>query len=285
MENLPPSTFKADEEIKNQQLAHKAPDCMIERPNLDSSRQSLNDSQLQAAKTDLIDKSFTSLQYPRTLKFRVDPRIPSQAIGLVSFLPSRNAIPDKDGCFGVLKLRGNFPTSEDAENWSENLIRNYDSFSEIDLVHVGRDFPLMVDNTMYNSSTREIDIRKKVDDVTKSALRAKKEQEEKEIKEIEQRQQKLLNPSTEQEKDDTYTDIDFYIQLKVKKANAEMLIDEATKKTKEAQAVIDKTVVELDEIEKTHPEYRQEYMARYENAVKSVGADITKNPLIEYMKK
>lgn len=71
MENLPPSTFKADEEIKNQQLAHKAPDCMIERPNLDSSRQSLNDSQLQAAKTDLIDKSFTSLQYPRTLKFRV----------------------------------------------------------------------------------------------------------------------------------------------------------------------------------------------------------------------
>jgi hypothetical protein len=285
MENLPPSTFKADEEIKNQQLANKAPDCMIERPNLDSSRQSLNDSQLQAAKTDLIDKSFTSLQYPRTLKFRVDPRIPAQAIGLLSFLPSRNAIPDKDGCFGVLKLRGNFPTQEDAENWSENLIRNYDSFSEIDLVHVGRDFPLMVDNTMYNSSTREIDIRKKVDDVTKSALRAKKEQEEKEIKEIEQRQQKLLNPSTEQEKDDTYTDIDFYIQLKVKKANAEMLIDEAAKKTKEAQAVIDKTVVELDEIEKTHPEYRQEYMARYENAVKSVGADITKNPLIEYMKK
>ena len=281
-----PSTFKADQETRNPDISSQAPQCILDHPQPDGSRQPLNESQLSDARTDLIKKDFVNLKYPRTQKFRVDPRVNGQAIGLISFLPSRGATPDKDGCFGVLKLRGNFPSVEEADNWSENLIRHYDSFSEIDMTYVGRDFPLMANNLMYTASTREIDIRKVVDDVTKSALKAKREQEEREIKEIQERQQKLLNPNHEEEKSALQEDdLDYYVQLRVKKANAQMLIDEANKKIAEAQEVINKTDVDLSNIEVNHPDYKEEFMGRYQNALKSVGADASKNPLIQYMSK
>jgi len=281
---LPPSTFKADEEKINVERTQKAPQCMLDMPAPDAQRQSLTPEQTQCAKSQLINKNFVSLDYPKNIKFRVDPRIPSQGIGLVSFIPSKNARPDQDGCFGVLKLRGNFPTVEEADNWSENLIRNYDSFAEIDLVYVGKDFPLMVDNTIYTPTTREIDVRKKVDDVTKSHLKAKQEEERKEMKEIQERQQKLMNPTNAEEKEQALDDLDYYIQLKVKKANADMVIDEADKKKEEARVVSEKTSKELEELDSKFPEYQNEYMERYQNALAAVGADATKNPLINYMR-
>ncbi len=280
-----PSTFKADQETRNVEVSTQAPQCMLDRQTPDGSRQPLTDSQLRDATTELIKKDFVNLKYPKSLKFRVDPRINGQSIGLISFLPSRGATPDKDGCFGVLKLRGNFPSVEEADNWSENLIRHYDSFSEIDMTYVGRDFPLMANNLMYTATTREIDIRKVVDDVTKSALKAKREQEEREIKEIQERQQKLLNPNHEEEKEKSLDDLDYYVQLRVKKANAQMLIDEANKKIAEAQEVISKSDTEINDMEVNHPDYKEEFMGRYQNALKSVGADASKNPLIQYMSK
>ena len=121
--------------------------------------------------------------------------------------------------------------------------------------------------------------------MTKSALKAKREQEEREIKEIQERQQKLLNPNHEEEKENSLDDLDYYVQLRVKKANAQMLIDEANKKITEAQEVINKTEVELSEMDVNHPDYKEEFMGRYQNALKSVGADASKNPLIQYMSK
>jgi len=281
---LPPPTFKADEEKINVEHTQKVPQCMIDMPTPESQRQSLTAEQTQSAKSQLVNKNFVSLDYPKTIKFRVDPRLPSQGIGLVSFIPSKNAIPDQDGCFGVLKLRGNFPTVEEADNWSENLIRNYDSFAEIDLVYVGKDFPLMVDNTIYTPTTREIDVRKKVDEVTKSHLKAKQEEERKEMKEIQERQQKLMNPNNTEEKEQALDDLDYYIQLKVKKANADMVIDEADKKKEEARVVSEKTSSEIEKLDSKFPDYQNEYMERYQNALASVGADATKNPLINYMR-
>ena len=281
----PPSTFKADDEKKNEVRATNAPQCMSQIATLQSDRPSLTNEQFTAAKSDLLHKDFINLSYPKTQKFRVDPRISGQSYGLISFLPSLGAKPDQDGCFGVLKLRGNFPTVEDADNWSENLIRNYDSFSEIDMVYIGKDFPLMVDSSIYTAATREIDVKKTVDSVTKANLKAKREQEEREIKEIQERQTKLLNPKHEEEKDKSIDDLDYYVQLRVKKANAQMLIDEANKKIAEAQEVINKTDSELIELEQNHPDYKDEFMGRYQNALKSVGADASKNPLIQYMNK
>ncbi len=168
---------------------------------------------------------------------------------------------------------------------SENLVRNVDTYTPIDIVHIGKEFPLFLDNSIYVKETREIDVRKKIEDSKKEHLKSKKEEEQKEIAEIEERQKKLLNRNNEEEKEENgYDDLEFYTQLRVKKANALGMIDECKKKIEEAQAVIDKTDKDILELDEKDPSFKEQYLAKYTNALKSVGADVNSNPLIQYMK-
>jgi len=287
MDSLPPSTFRSgDEERPNVDKTNEEPQCIKDLPVPEPDRVALTDKQLSEEMSRLVSKDYVQLEFPRKRKFRVDPKVPGQQFGLVSFIPSKGANPDTNGCYGVLKLRGNFQTEAEADKWSEHLVRNFDNFSEIDMVYVGNDFPLMHDNTIYTKTTREIDIRKLVDDTTKSAMREKEMKEQQEIKEMQERQKRLLDKTNSDEKDRAdEKDIDYYVQLRVKKANALFVIDEAEKKIKEAQGVVEKSSVEIEELDKEFPDYAKEFLARYENAIKATGGNMGSNPLIPFMHK
>lgn len=281
--NLPESNWKADEEKKNQ-LATKPPQAILDLPKSNPGRKELTDEQLKDAKNDLLDKSFIKLKYPREQKFRNDPTINGQHFGLITFIPSKGATPDTDGCFGVMKFRGAFSTSSEAEGWAEELIRKTDSLNEIDVVYIGREFPVMTDNSMFTSTTREIDTRKKVDDVVKADKRAKQEKEQKEIEEVTKRQQKLLDKTHEEEKEQTFDDIEYYTMLRVKKAQALALIDDCEKKANEAKSVIEsaeKDIQRLDELDST---FKDQYLAKYEQALNAVGTKLEDNPLVKFLK-
>lgn len=281
------STFrKADREVQNVDRTNKEPECMVDRLNItDSTRQPLNDEEMKVARVALKNKVFMNLEFPKTQKFRDDPAINGQRYGLISFYPSKNATPDEDGCFGVLKVRGTFQTMKEADDWSENLVRNYDSMSEIDFIFVGKDFPIMVDNTIYTRTTREIDVSKKCDETFKSTMKTKASKEEQDKKEVFERQKALLDKTHQKEQATIFKDLDYYIQLRVKKANALMLIDNAQQKTKEAKAVIEKTNNDIEEIEKENPDYKEEYLQKYKNALSAVGASTSDAPLLNYMTK
>ncbi len=278
------TNWKADVEKPNTQQATKTPQAILDMPAPNPGRKSLTDSELSDAKVDLLNKNFVRMKYPREQKFRVDPSIPGQHIGLISFAPSKNATPDADGCFGVLKFRGAFPNGNEAETYAETLLRDHDTYAEIDMVYIGREFPLLVDNTMYTKTTREIDVRKKVDDIVKADLRQKKEKEQKEIEEVTARQQKLLDKTHEAEKDEIFNDLEYYTTLRVKKAQALSLIDEAKKRMEEAEAVVESANKEIEDLDRDHPEYKEEFFGKYENALNSIGSSVAENPLIKYLK-
>jgi hypothetical protein len=278
------TNWKADVEKSNTQQATKIPQAILDMPPVNPARKSLTDNQLADAKAECLDKNFVKLKFPREQKFRVDPTIPGQHIGLISFVPSKNATPDSEGCFGVLKFRGAFSNGSEAETYAETLLRDHDTYAEIDMVYIGREFPLLVDNTMYTKTTREIDIRKKIDDVVKADLRQKKEKEQKEIDEVTARQQKLLDKTHETEKNEIFNDLEFYTTLRVKKAQALSLIDEARKRMEEAEEVVKSTNEEIETLDKDNPEYKNEFFAKYENALKSIGSSVDENPLIKYLK-
>jgi hypothetical protein len=278
------TNWKADVEKPNTQQTTKTPQAILDMPVPNPARKSLTDGELKDAKGELLDKNFVKLKFPREQKFRVDPSIPGQHIGLISFQPSKNAVPDADGCFGVLKFRGAFPNGNEAETYAETLLRDHDTYAEIDMVYIGREFPLLVDNTMYTKTTREIDIRKKVDDIVKADLRQKKEKEQKEIEEVTARQQKLLDKTHEAEKDEIFDDLEYYTTLRVKKAQALSLIDEAKKRMEEAQEVVESANKEIENLDKDHPEYKDEFFGKYENALNSIGSSVAENPLIKYLK-
>lgn len=285
--NSPMSNLNSDQLIasiistpKENLLRKGEPECIKQIPN-DPMRDPLPREEAVAAHKELTQYKFVNLQFPRTRKLRTDPDLPNQKIALISFIPSSGATPDSDGCFGVAKVRGCFSNVEEADEWSQNLIRNYDSYSAIDFVYVGKDFPVMTDNTAYVTETREVDIRKVIDKTTKEYVERKRQEEKKEIEDIQERQKKLSEAPKEVENKD---DIEYYIQLRVKKASALMRQEEAAKVMGQCKKVNEKTNVLLSEIEEKHPEFASQYLEKYESALKESGIDATQNPLIKYMK-
>ena len=96
-------------------------------------------------------------------KYYADPKIYGQNICLVSFIPSSGASPDKDGIYGMMKVRGVYATDEEANERAEFIIRNIDSYHEIFHANVGRPFPVTERNDFANT-VKSIDIRKKTTD-------------------------------------------------------------------------------------------------------------------------
>jgi hypothetical protein len=275
--------FGADVTKPNNQLTDKVPDCMQNLPS-DPSRKPLKKEELQNAKEYLIHKDYTKLSFPRKSKFRIDPSIPGQFMGLLSFIPSSGSTPDAEGCFGVVKFRGAFSTEKEADQYAEMLLREHDSFADIDYVLIGRDFPLMKDNSMYVKETREVDVRKKVEETVKEHVANKREEERKQIETIEKRQAELLNPSTEDLKEKSITTLDYYIELRVKKAHALMTIKEAEKRIEEAKKVVEEAQKDISDLDNSNPEYKEKYLEQYKNALNEVGADVASNPIVKYMK-
>ena len=260
------------------QATKGAPDCIKAIP-VDVTRDNLTQEQLESAQQ-LKNTQFLQLEFPRTRRVRVDPEINNQHFALISFVPSSGATPDSDGCFGVAKVRGVFPTVDEADEWANNLIRNFDSYAEIDFVPVGREFPVMADNMIYVRETREVDVRKILDKTTKEYLEKKREQEKQQIEEIKQRQKELQELPKEEDKES----IDYYIKLRVKRATSLMRKDEARNVMNQCNHVIDATGVELNEVEEKHPEFAKKYLEQYETALKESGIKPVDNPLIKYMK-
>jgi hypothetical protein len=262
-----------------QQPTKGVPQCIKDVP-VDAARDNLTCEQLEQASSELKDTNFIKLEFPKTRRVRVDPEIANQKIALISFIPSKNATPDSDGCFGVAKIRGVFSNVEEADEWASNLIRNYDSYAEIDFVYVGKEFPVMNDNLVYVNETREVDVRKILDKTTKEYLDRKRDQEKQQIAEIKQRQKELQELP---EQEDTES-IEYYVRLRVKRATSLMRKDEARAVVNQCNTVIEQTGAELATVEEKHPEYARQYLEQYEKALQETGIKPQDNPLMKYMK-
>ena len=270
---------------RENELSTKPPQCLIEIPT-NPARKPLTGEEEKAAHSELIKRDFIKLKYPRERAFRNDPAVPQQRFGLITFMPSKGATPDSDGCFGVIKSRGNFASSAEAQTYGEMLISNHDSYSEIDIVFVGHDYPLLVDNTSYCRSTAEIDIRKKVEEVVKSHIKSKREEEKAQIKECEERAAILRDPTHQKEKDDAMDTQELYTKLRVKKASVLHAIDEYVTKLSQARKVLTSTDKEIEELEKSNPEVvgTMEYLNRFGKEMKAIGVNNPEqNPYYKYL--
>jgi hypothetical protein len=219
-------------------------------------------------------------RFPKIEKFYADPVIHGQVYSLVSFVPSRGATPDKDGVFGMLKVRGTFASEDEAMLRAEYLVRNVDSYHSIYHTYVGRPFPLAATNK-YISDTVEIDIKKKVTEETSAQIRQKRDAERQTIKEIEDKEQELLSDVAKKPED--IDPVDTYTELRVKKAQLSWTYLETLKKMNEMKANIIKAREDLVKMDVDHPECRAEYMTRYKDARKKSGLPETDESFMKYL--
>lgn len=264
------------------QRCNKVPKCILELPASNGARNPLTDEEVSVAKKELIDINFIMSKYGRERKFRNDSAVVGQSIGVITFKPSKGAKPDKRGCFGVVKVRGNYPNTSEADKRCDVLLTE-DENCDIDMPLVGKEFPLMLNNELYTYSVRDVDTKQIITDTTTSLMREKEEKDEKEKKAMFEKQKQLLDGSNEEEKENTLTDYALYEQLRTKKANNLYVIEKCKNNLVKCQENIDNSLKEISEIDSKFPSYKNDYIRNYIDEIKQVGIDPKQMEIIKYM--
>lgn len=229
----------------------------------------LTENETEVAMKELNDMSILS-KYPKIEKSYADPPVNLQQFSLFSFVPSSGAKPDDMGVYGFAKIRGSYATIQEANERSEYLIRNCDTYHKIYHTYVGRPFPV-TNSSKYSKEVSEVELKKKMTDTYSEDIKQKKLEEQKDIYDMKEREEKLLQESKNAEAGLPYTSdpYEIYTEKRVKLAQVSWTYIETEKKMKQMMEVILKTKKEIDELEKTSDDYKKQYFERYMKARKS----------------
>jgi hypothetical protein len=227
-------------------------------------------------------------KFPKVDRVYADPPVHLQNFFLVSFVPAKGAIANEKGVYGFAKIRGSYATEIEANQRSEFLIRNVDSYHEIYHGYVGRPFPL-TNSSNFSAEVSEVDIKKEMVESISSNIKKKKQEDEKEIRDIKEREAKLFEESEKAKKGEEVDSksFDFYTTLKVKKAQLTWTYLEHEKKMREIERILVKTRRELFELDNEFPDYALGYLEKYRKARKDAGlketAEELENSFMKYI--
>jgi hypothetical protein len=215
-------------------------------------------------------------------RYYADPQQFNQKISLVSFVPSSGAAPDKDGIYGMMKVRGVYATEEEANERSEFLIRNVDSYHEIYHCHVGRPFPVTTNNN-FAQTVKSIDIRKKTTELISEDILNKKREEKNEMMDMQEREKKLLEESKNAQEGKAMDVFDEYVTMNVKRAQLLWTYKETMDKLKTMKDSYLSAVERIKELDVENPEFQNEYKEKYFQARRDAGIPDEKNSWVEYL--
>ena len=216
-------------------------------------------------------------KYPQIERTFADPGILGQKFCLVSFVPSIKAVPDPDGIYGMIKIRGSFDTEHEALSRSEFLISNIDSYHKIYTAWVGRPFPA-TSSSQFSAETTEVDIKNKITKIVSEDIKQQKLAEKKEIEDIKEREANLLDDV--QKEEDPY---DHYTVQRVKKAQLVWTYIETQKKMDKMKESIIKTRAEIIKLDKENPDFINKYEQKFFEARSKAGIKPDNDSFIEYM--
>ena len=209
----------------------------------------LEDKELSDAYDELNNNTFT-YKFKKIERKYSDPQVNGQLIGLHSFIPSKGAVPDKDGIYGMVKFRGSFANEQEASERAEYIIGNVDSYHKIFHSFIGRPFPL-TESSDFSAETSEVDLSTKTTKIVSDDIKKQKAAEKKEIEEVKEREKELLEESSREELDP----FEEYITLRVKKAQLTWTYIETQKKMDQMKTGIIKSRKEIKETDEKEPEF------------------------------
>ena len=227
----------------------------------------LTEEEVKNAMSELNNDKFVK-KFLKVERRYADPVEPMQRIGLISFVPAKGATPNDKGVYGFAKLRGNYPTDQEASERAEFLIRTVDSYHQIYHAYVGRPFPCTI-SSEYSDETTEIDLKKSMTESVSDSIKQKKKTESQQIKEIEEREKELLEDVKKEEEDP----IDFYTTLRVKKAQITWTYLETQKKMDQMKQSIINTREQIENMDKENDTYSKQYFKKYCDARSASGLD------------
>lgn len=227
----------------------------------------LTDKETTLAVNDLTSTTFVD-NYPKFERQYVDPHIPLQTYSLISFVPAKGATPDKDGVFGMAKIRGTYDTQPECSERCHKLIREVDSYHDIHTVYTGRPFPITCDPKFYKNVQQLVNVKDKAQEVISDDVKAKREREREDIEETKRREKALLDA---QNKEIPEKPMERYITLHIKKAQLTYTLVDNIKKLTQIKDNILRSREEIKSMDAEYPDFRNEYYDNYMEARKQAG--------------
>jgi hypothetical protein len=238
----------------------------------------LTTEEIKEALKELVVKGDGYYAFPKVEKLYKDPVLPNQNVALLSFVPSKGATPDKDGVYGLVKVRGVFPTESEAMNRAEFLIRGVDSFHKIYYTTVG--VPFVLSKNVKANDVKEIDVRKKVAEVVSENIRENRDEENNTINDMKEKEKELLSDVKE---DKVFDPVDRCTELNVKKSHLSFTYVQTAKKMLEMKTGILKCREEIAKLFQEYPECEKEYRQRYMDARKKSGLPDDDESFLKYL--
>lgn len=214
-----------------------------------------------------------------------DPAVRNQSFGLYSFKPTIGAKPDADGNYGVLRLRGNYASEDEAQEKAKELIQ-YNSANKIFVVEVGR--PAFVKEKLLQ--TRDVievdesdngdandDTVKYLDLIKEDSLKHKKQMEE-----IRLREKELIADVSKSPED--RDPLDTYIELNKKRGTLAFHYKSFSAKVDEIKASIIKVRQQIADMDSDHPNFKHEYVAYYEKQLEASGVKVSTDAMAMQIK-
>jgi len=243
----------------------------------------LTDDEVTNATQALVDLSFTN-KFRNLERSYADPELNTQRFGLISFIPSKGATPDKDGVYGMAKLRGNFQTEVEAAVHAGTLIKNTDSYHKIFTAYVGRPFPITNDEK-YCKETEEVDIQQKTKEIISEDVKEKRQQQKKDMEDVKTREKRLID----QQKNPEYEEEPFekYMMLNTKKAQLCFTYEETMQKIEKVKAIIISARAEILQMEAENPQFKDELFENFKSARTQSGittdSETMKNTFVKFL--
>lgn len=221
----------------------------------------MTEQEADAATAALVDLSFTT-KFRKFERSYVDPEIRNQQFGLISFVPSKGAKPDKDGVYGMAKLRGNYGSEVEAAVQAARLIKETDSYHKIFTAYVGRPFPITNDEK-YCKETEEVDIQNKTKEIISEDVKEKRQQQKKEMEEVKAREKRLID---QQSNDYDESPFERYMMLNTKKAQLAFTYEETMEKMLKVKQSIITAREEILKMEEENPGFKDELFENFKAA-------------------
>ena len=243
----------------------------------------LSQQEIDAATSSLLDMSFTN-KFRNFERSYADPELSNQRFGLISFVPSKGAKPDKDGVYGMAKLRGNYQTEVEAAVQAAKIIKETDSYHKIFTSYVGRPFPITNDEK-YCKETEEVDIQQKTKDIISEDVKEKRQVQKKEMEEVKARETRLID----QQKNPEYEEEPFekYMMLNTKKAQLAFMYEETMEKMVKVKQSIISARAEILKMEEENPQFKDELFDNFKAARSQSGittdSDTMKNTFVKFL--
>lgn len=210
-----------------------------------------------------------TVEYPMLVRSEIDPPIDNQQFGAISFVLADEPRKLSNGTiiYGLAKIRGSWADADLAKQGCTKLIRNTDSKYATKIASVGKWFPI----TKGNAFVREnIDVPIDEERISKEKiLEEAKRRREKEKADFDKRVEELKNEGDLSSDPDS---LKFYItrrQAFMFLVNQE---EEEVKKLEDIRLKIKKAGNDVISLEKTHPEYNDQWLEVYNKERVSIGA-------------